>query len=123
MTSINPINVNTQGVGAKVGYGAQKREEKEVEQKAEKSVNPEKPQVSADKVFDFLSANAASVVPKKTVDPAKYVDDASAARIAAFMGGFEEAVAANLAAISADFPKMSEGAKMNVALKQTEKQI
>lgn len=121
MTLINPINVNTQGIGAKVGYGAQKKEEKELEKKAETQASPEKTQVSADKVFDFLSASSISVVPKKTVDPSKYVDDASAARIAAFMQGFEDTVAANLSAISADFPKMSEGAKTTLALKQADK--
>lgn len=122
MTSINPINVNTQGVSSSVGFGISKKEAKEAEGK-EKEVKGGVPQtpVSADKVFEYLSANSAAVKPK-TVDPAKYVDDASADRIAEFMKGFEEKVAQGLKAFDEEFAgvEVSEAAKMAVVLKQVE---
>lgn len=123
--SINPINVNTQGVGAKIGYGAQPKKEKAVEEQPKASQAAEKTPVDADKVLDYMSANAAYSAPAtKTIDPSKYVDKASEARIASFMGSFEDKVAEGLAAFNAEFAGMdiSEGAKMAVVLKQVENQ-
>lgn len=120
MTSINPINVNTQGVSPSVGFGVTKKEAKEAEGKEkELKGGAEQTPVSADKVFEYLSANAASVKPK-TVDPAKYVDSASADRIAEFMKGFEEKVAQGLKAFDQEFQgvEVSEASKMAVVLKQ-----
>lgn len=125
MTSINPINVNTQGVGASVGFGAQaakKEEHKEAELHKESAQTP----VAADKVLDFLAANAAPVAAMtgKKVDPSKYVDEASAKRIAAFMGQFEEKVAQGLKAFDAEFAgiEISDSTKMAMVLKQVEKE-
>lgn len=126
MTSINPINVNTQGIGAKVGYGAQSKQEKSVEEQPKASQAAEQTPVDAGKVLDYMSANAVYSAPStKTVDPAKYVDKASEARIASFMGSFEDKVAEGLAAFNSEFAGMdiSEGAKMAVVLKQVESQV
>ena len=116
MTSINPINVNTQGVGSSYGYNTQSKAEKETEE-AKVAAGNEKPQLSADDVLNFMAQSAVVGTPK-TVDPSKYVDKESEARIAGFMAGFEDIVATNLAAISQEFPGMSDGAKQALALTQ-----
>lgn len=124
MSSINPINVNTQGVGSKTGFDVKAKAEKEKGTKPEVNVGAEKPQVSPDKVFDFLAANSVNVVAKKSVDPAKYVDSASQARIEAFMASFEDKVAEGLKAFDAEFPEshVSDQAKMVVVLKNIEQE-
>ena len=118
-SSINPINVNTQGIGAKVGFGDKSKAEHK-EHKPEVQVGAEqKAQVSPDKVLDFLSANSIAIAPKKAIDPAKYVDAASKARIESFMASFEDKVAEGLKAFDKEFPgvKVSDKAKMDVVLK------
>lgn len=126
MTNVNPINVNTQGIGGAFGFGSKPKSEAE-EQKKEPEVavaSGEKKALSADEILTYMAKSAAVNVPKatKTIDPSKYVDEASAKRIAGFMAGFEDVVAKNLAAITKEFPEMSEGAKQSLALAQTEKQ-
>ena len=120
MTSINPINVNTQGIGAKVGFGAKPKAEEGKEHKPETKVGSEKPQLSPDAVLAFLSAGSVAVTPKKSVDPSKYVDAASQARIESFMASFQDKVAEGLAAFDKEYAgvNISEGTKMNVVLKQ-----
>ena len=117
MTSINPINVNTQGVGSSYGYGAKPQTEKEEVEEVKPGSGQQKTQLSADEVFSFLAQTGVVIAPK-TVDPAKYVDKTSEERIAGFMAGFEEIVATNLAVISKEFPDMSDGAKQSLALAQ-----
>lgn len=125
MTNVNPINVNTQGIGGAFGFGSKPKSEAE-EQKKEPEVtvaSGEKKPLSADEILTYMAQSAAIAAPKaKVIDPAKYVDEASAKRIAGFMAGFEDVVATNLAAITKEFPEMSEGAKQSLALAQTEKQ-
>lgn len=122
MTSINPINVNTQGIGGAYGFGAKpKSEEKEAVEK-EAAAASEQHNVSADDVLSFMAQSAVSVKPA-TVDPSKYVDSESAERIAGFMSQFEDIVATNLAAISKEFPNMSDSSKQALALAQVDKQV
>lgn len=127
MSSINPINVNTQGIGARVGFGAPSKEEKKAEEKAAEKKAAEQSPIAADKVLDYMAASAVAVTPAKTksIDPSKYVDKASEERIAAFMEQFEEKVASGLKAFDKEFAgtKVSEEAKMAVVLKQVEKEI
>lgn len=127
MTSINPINVNTQGIGAKTGYGTQAKQEKETDETKQPQVSSEKTAVSADKVLDYLSASSvgAAMVTKKTIDPSKYVDEASAARIASFMGSFEDKVAEGLAAFDKEFAgvNVSDSTKMTLVLAQLNKEM
>lgn len=123
--SINPINVNTQGVGNKMGYGAQPKADSEAGAKAEtQAKSAEQTSVEADKIFDYMAANSAVVVTPKSVDPAKYVDAASEARIASFMGAFEDKVAEGLKAFEQEFAGMniSESTKMAVVLGQVEQE-
>lgn len=125
MTSINPINVNTQGIGNALGYGTAKAktEDKETKETGLEAGAQQKA-VSADEVLNFMAQSSASVTPSTTsVDPSKYVDKASAERIAGFMSQFEDIVANNLSAITAEFPEMSEGGKQALALAQVNKQM
>lgn len=122
MTSINPINVNAQGIGGFYGYGEKPKAEEKETKEAEVSVNGEQAQVPADKVLEYMAQASVSVAPK-TIDPAKYVDKESEARIAGFMADFEDIVAANLSVISQEFPNMSDGAKQSLALAQVDGQL
>lgn len=119
--TINPINVNSQGIGNSYGYGVKPKAEQEKGTKeAQINVGGEKKSVSADSVLSFMAQSAVSVTPSttKVIDPSKYVDKESEARIAGFMASFEDIVATNLSAITAEFPEMSEGAKQSLALAQ-----
>ncbi len=124
MSSINPINVNTQGIGNAYGYGVakEKTEDKKATEKEIKTGEHKSP-VSADEVLNFMAQSSVSVAPKTSVDPSKYVDSASAERIAGFMSQFEDIVAANLTAISSEFPEMSDAGKQALALAQVNKEI
>ena len=114
---VNPINVNPQGISGSYGFGKQhKPEEKKAEEN--KVIAEQKPQVAPDKVLDLMAKSAVPVITTKTIDPSKYVDEASAKRIAGFMSQFEDIVAANLSAISAEFPGMSDSSKQALALSQ-----
>lgn len=123
MTSINPINVNTQGIGNSYGYGAKSKSEHKEAEEAKIGVNGEKPQVSADDVFKFM-AQSATVAAPKTIDPSKYVDSASEARIAGFMADFEDKVAEGLKAFDQEFSgaNVSDSAKMAVVLAGIDKE-
>ena len=123
MTSINPINVNTQGVGGSYGFGAKSKSDSEEAKDTEKKpVASQTKSVAADDVLSFMAqsavANTAAAGTTKTIDPAKYVDDASAARIAGFMAGFEDKVAEGLANFDKEFAgvDVSDSAKMAVVL-------
>lgn len=123
MTSINPINVNTQGIGASYGFNSQpKTSEEAKEEEAQAPVNQQS-LMSADDVLNYMAQSAVPVQPKTAVDPSKYVDKESEARIAGFMAGFEDIVAQNLTAISSEFPNMSEGGQMALALANVNKQM
>lgn len=127
MTLINPINVNSQGINSALGYGAKPKSKEEAkEAEAATVAAPEQSKVSADDVLNFMAQSAVSVKPAaaKTIDPSKYVDDESAARIAGFMADFEDKVANGLAAFSVEFKdaKVSDSSKMAVVLKQIDKE-
>lgn len=123
MTNIDPINVNTQGVGGSYGFLGKKASRENDKGKAEKaSIAPEQTPVPADQVLNHMAQSAISVAPRK-VDPSKYVDSASADRIAGFMADFEDIVANNLKAISTEFPNMSDSAKQALALSQVNDKI
>ena len=123
--SINPINVNTQGVGAKVGYGAQPKQEKAGEEQPAASTGAENKPVNPDKVLEFMSASSASFVPAaKPLDPSKYVNSESEARIAALMGSFEDQVAQGLIDFQTEFAGtgLSDSAMMAAVLNKVNKE-
>ena len=123
---VNPINVNTQGVGSSYGFNNKSKSSEEAPEEevaAAKAPAEQKSSVSADDVLSYMAQSAVAVSPKLAVDPSKYVDKASEARIAGFMAGFEDVVAKNLSAISAEFPSMSEDGQMALALAGANKQV
>lgn len=116
MTAINPINVNTQGIGGTWGFGLQQRTEEKPQEKADLSSNlSQNRQVSSDATYAFLNAQGAAFVPTNRLNPAQYVDGASAERIAGFMAQFEDIVATNLGVIAQELPSLSDGASYAVA--------
>lgn len=120
MSSINPINVNAQGINGGYGFGAKpKAEQEEAKKPEEVQAGAAKTPVAADDVLSFMAQTAAIAAPK-TIDTSKYVDKESEARIAGFMADFEDIVAKNLSAITAEFPEISEKSAMAVALAQVE---
>lgn len=120
MTSVNSINVNTQGIGGGYGFNAKAKANEEEKAKNNLTTTEEKPQVSADEVFNYMAQSAVSVTPSSiaSVDTSKYVNSESAARIAGFMSQFEDIVATNLAAITQEFPTMAEDSAQALALAQ-----
>lgn len=126
MTLINPINVNTQGLGGTSGFGAKPKakEEEAKEPEVQAKGNEQKP-VAADRMLDLMAQSAIAVSPKMNVNPAKYVDEASAERIAGFMAGFEDKVAEGLAAFDKEFAgvNVSDSAKMAVVLAGIDKEV
>lgn len=126
MAAINPISVNTQGIGSSYGFIAHAKPE---EKKAEAQAQPQaqqQTQLSANDVLGYMAQSAVAFSPvqaTKTINPANYVDSASAARIGEFMSQFEDTVAANLSAIAAEFPSMSESASIAVAAGMTDSEI
>lgn len=126
MTSIDPINVNTAGAG---GVGQSKvnpNVQPQVKEQAQaETTEAQHTPVNPDEVFAYMNASATANMVPKTVNPSKYVDSASAERIAGFMQGFEDKVAEGLAAFDADFGSMdvSDGAKMNVVLNAINSQM
>jgi hypothetical protein len=121
MTSINPINVNTQGIGSSFGYGAKaKSEDSESTDEAVVSSGSQQNQVAADDVLSFMAQSAVSVTPASisSIDTSKYVDSESANRIAGFVSQFEDKVAEGLTAFNQEFAgvDVSDSAKMAVVL-------
>lgn len=123
--AINPINVNTQGIAGAFAYNTKsKSEEAEAKETEAAAAGSQKSAVSADEVLNFMAQSAVSVKPATTsVDPSKFVDAESADRIAGFMAQFEGIVAANLTAITKEFPEMSDGSKQALALAQVDSQV
>lgn len=125
MTLINPINVNSQGIGNAYGFGHKpKAEKEEAKDEAKLAAKEEKHQVPADKVLDFLAQSSVAISAKKSIDPAKYVDEASAKRIAGFMADFEDKVAEGLKAFDKEFAgvNISDSAKTAVVLAKIDKE-
>lgn len=121
MTNINPIGVNTQGVHGGIGFGAKPKSEKKEAEEVKPKVAGQKSQLSAEDVLSFLAQSAAVAAPK-TINPAKYVDKESEARIAGFMADFEEQVAQGLAAFAKEFPNASPKAGQAVVLAKLNKE-
>jgi hypothetical protein len=125
MTSINPINVNTQGIGAGFLYAQGKQNNvnnnqepvKENQQQAQAQVKP-------DDVFSYMANSAGALIGAANakgisgIDTSKYVDAESRARIEKSMNDFQNNVNTGMTAVNKEFPNMSDGAKMAVVLNQ-----
>ena len=119
--TVNPINVNTQGIGTSYGYGTQsKAKNEETKEKEQTGATSKKTPVAADDVLSYMAQSAVAVAPAKTktINPAKYVDEKSAERIAGFIAQFEDKVAEGLANFDKEFAgvDMSDSSKMAVVL-------
>lgn len=123
--SIDPISTSAAGVGGAMGYGASPTPSKSEAPTPEVSSGITQTPVDPNAVLNFMSANAALSMPTRSVDPSKYVNAESAARIASFMGSFEDRVAQGLQAFEQEFAgiDVSDGAKMAVVLGQINKEI
>lgn len=121
--NINPVNIGSQGIGSASGFGAKPKAKEEETKEAQAEVKAgEQKSVPADRMLELMAQTSVKIAPKTALDPAKYVDEASAARIAGFMAGFEDKVAEGLAAFEKEFAgvKVSDSAKMAVVLAQVE---
>jgi len=126
MTAINPINVNTQGIGNSYGYEKQAKAKEKEAKEEEVSIGNQQKSVPADQVLNYMAQSAVAVTPaKKALDPSKYVDEESAARIAGFMAQFEDKVAEGLAAFNEEFAgvDISDSSKMALVLAGINKEI
>ena len=117
----NEIN----GVYFKSTYGLGKINEKPEEktsQKESKQPQPETKNMAEKDVFSYLNATSLNARPKEIVatkiDPSKYVNAESAARIGKFLSQFEDIIAKDLKpSIENEFGNaLTEEAKMDLAL-------
>lgn len=117
MTSVNPINVNTQGIGSSYGFGSKPKTSSNEAEEAAVGSQAEQTQVPADYMLALMAQQAYPININK-IDPSKYVNSESAARIADFIQGFEDKVAEGLAAFDAEFKdiNISDSAKMATVL-------
>ena len=129
MTNINNIN------GVSIGLNAN-LPQKESTPELKDDVVKEAPQQKADlnnlmsqeEVLNVLAQQAAfnksAINMPKTYDVAKYVTPEQAQRIAGFVTGFEDLVAKNLQAVTAEFGNtLSDDVKMNIVLSSADKMV
>lgn len=121
MTNVNPIGVNTQGIGGALGFGAKPKSEKKEAEEVKPGAGQPKAPLSADDVLNFMAQSALVAAPR-TIDPSKYVDKESEKRIAGFMADFEDQVAQGLAAFAQEFPNASPEAGQAVVLAKINKE-
>lgn len=121
--NINGIGVNSTGVNPYLNPKPQ-GEPKPEENTKGSDAQPQGPQLKPDDVLAYMANNAAVIVPPvapKTYNVGKYVTPDQAARIAGFIGGFEDEVAKGLLAINEEFGGgMSESAKLALAAQMAE---
>lgn len=123
--NINGIGINAGNVNPYVNPKPQ-GEAKTEENPEGKNPQPQGAQVKPDDVLSFMAqsaiVNASTVTAPKTYDVNKYVTPEQAARIAGFIGSFEDEVAQGLAAINDELggANMSESAKLELAAQMAE---
>lgn len=122
--NINGIGINTKGVNSYVNPKTQ-GEAKSEENANNKQAQTTGAQVKPEDVLTYMAQNAVVVNPKsvtRTYDVAKYVTPEQAARIAGFIGGFEDEVAKGLLAINEELKgvNLPEAAKYELAAKMAE---
>lgn len=84
--------------------------------------------MSQDEVLNVMAQQAAlnksAINIPKTYDVSRYVTPEQAQRIAGFVTSFEDIIAQNLQAVTAEFGNsLSEGEKMNIALSSADKLV
>lgn len=128
MTNLNNIN----GIGVGLNPNLPQRE---TAAEVKENVVQDAPQVnsaanlmSQDEVLNVMAQQAAinksAINVPKTYDVAKYVTPEQAQRIAGFVTSFEDVIAQNLQAVTAEFGNsLSDGDKMNIALSTADKMV
>lgn len=127
MTNLNNIN----GIGIGLNTNLPQRE---TAAEVKENVVQDAPQVNSaanlipqDEVLNVMAQQAAvnfAVNAPRTYDVAKYVTPEQAQRIAGFVTSFEDIIAQNLQAVTAEFGNsLSDGDKMNIALSTTDKMV
>lgn len=118
---MDKINLNLYGLNFQKQV-EKKEEEKKAEDKA--PAKQEGKNVNSEAIFDAMQLSAAqnkAVVLGNalTIDPKKYLDDESIARIQGFMGDFESKTEDLANVIAAEFPGLSEAQIMALAARAT----
>ncbi len=122
--NINRIGINTKGVNSYVNPKTQS-ESKPEENVQNNQAQTSGAQVKPEDVLTYMAQNAVVVNPKsisKTYDVAKYVTPEQAARIAGFIGEFEDEVTKGLLAINEELEgvNLPESTKYELAAKMAE---
>jgi len=126
MTNLNSIN----GIGVGLNTNLpQKESAPEVKEDVVKEAPQAKPELnlmSQDDVLNVMAQQAAlnksAINAPKTYDVSKYVTPEQAQRIAGFVTSFEDIVAQNLQAVTAEFgDSLTDSAKMNIVLSSADK--
>lgn len=128
MTNFN--NINGIGVGLNTNL-PQKEAAPEVKEETVKEAPQPKPELSLmsqDDVLNVMAQQAAinksAIQAQKSYDVSKYVTPEQAQRIAGFVTSFEDIVAQNLQAVTAEFgDELSDSAKMNIVLSSADKMV
>lgn len=126
MTNLN--NINGIGVGLNTNL-PQKETAPEVKEDAVKEAPQPKAELnfmSQEDVLNVMAQQAAlnksAINTTKTYDVSKYVTPEQAQRIAGFVTSFEDIVAQNLQAVTAEFgDSLTDSAKMNIVLSSADK--
>ena len=118
---MDKINLNLYGLNFQKQV-EKKEEEKKAEDKA--PAKQEGKNVNSEAIFDAMQLSAAqnkAVVLGNalTIDPKKYLDDESIARIQGFMGDFESKTEDLANVIAAEFPGLSGAQIMALAARAT----
>ena len=128
MTNFNNINGIGVGLNANLPKKESTSEVKEDVVKDAPQANSAANLMSQDEVLNVLAQQAAinksTINMNKTYDVAKYVTPEQAQRIAGFVTSFEDVIAQNLQAVSAEFgANLPEDVKMNIALSSADKMV
>ncbi len=126
MTNLNNIN----GIGIGLNTNLPKKESApEVKEDVAKEVPQQKVdlnRMSQDEVLNVMAQQAAfnksAINTQKSYDVAKYVTPEQAQRIAGFVTSFEDIIAQNLQAVTAEFGNsLTESAKLDIVLASADK--
>ena len=128
MTNFNNINGIGVGLNANLPKKESAPEVKEDAVKDTPQANSASNLMSQDEVLNVLAQqaniNKSTINMNKTYDVSKYVTPEQAQRIAGFVTSFEDIIAQNLQAVSAEFgANIPEDIKMDIALSSADKMV
>ena len=120
---MDKINLNLYGLNFQKQV-EKKEDENKAQNKENASVNADGKKVDSEAIYSAMNLtaaqnNAAVLGNALTIDPKKYLDDASIARIQGSMGEFENKTAEMANVIAAEFPGISEAQALALAARAT----